>query len=140
MNSKQLKAQRRRILQKQKKRSVTTKERKLEPKRTAHSSPHPPPPLHRKIEFDQMTLGPSGVLLKTVQGVILKVETINDFTGSTDNNCTCTATMEIEILTISLLSPPKTLNKRAQNLLGHYNDNEILRLPRSELLNFRFIN
>lgn len=125
MNSKQLKAQRRRAHQKQKKHSTFVPHEQLELESLIIPSPSL---LNRKIEFDQLALGPGGVLLKPVQGVIIKVEVEKSHDTSIVNN---------EIFTISLLNTPKKINKRAQALLG--NDNYILRLPRSELFNFRFI-
>lgn len=126
MNSKQLKAQRRRAHQKQKKHSTFVPREQLE----LESLIIPYPSLlNRKIEFDQLALGPGGVLLKPVQGVIIKMEV--------EKSSQDTSIVNNEIFTISLLNTPKKINKRAQALLG--NDKDILRLPRSELFNFRFI-
>lgn len=140
MNSKQLKAQRRRANQKLKKsshsdsrglRSAIHRDNKIidndqsDPISFIQSQSL----LLREIEFDQLTLGPCGVFLKPMQGVIIKVEVTDSNINSSD-----------AVLTISFLNakPSKNINKRSQALLGL--DSDILRILRSELINLRFIN
>lgn len=118
MNSKQLKAQRRRARQKQ---------NKCKSKQPETTEIHKDPPsnclwLNKRIQFDQMALNSNGISLKTFYGTIVKVDL-------------CSDDFNDPIITV-LMDENTTKSKRIEALLGLCS-NTITSKP-SDLLNFEF--
>lgn len=128
MNSKQLKAQRRRIRQKQKKFSLknTGNPVKIDEK-TVQLSCSTSIWLNKRVQFEQMSLDSHGISLKTFRGTIVKV----DLASEDPNDPVVTIVEDEEDKTTAK-------SKRIEALLGEHFTDTIVSKP-SELINFQLL-